>query len=146
MSAPLPGSAARISRTAEPRAMLRRFLALDSLVTTGNGLAYLAFSAPLGRLLGVGQGLLLGLGVLLVLYGAAVGLLASRRRPPAFAVRCVIETNYAWAAVSLASLFLWFSPTAAGAGWIPAQAFVVAAFAVLQQLSLRAAQAGSGVQ
>lgn len=93
MSATLLGS---IARTAEPQAVLRRFLALDSVVTTGNGLAYVAFSAPLGRLLGVGQGLLLGLGILLVAYGAAVGLLASRRRPQALPVKLVIETNYAW--------------------------------------------------
>ncbi|MFE3554502.1 hypothetical protein ACFXKW_06480 [Streptomyces sp. NPDC059193] len=134
MSATLIGS---IARTAEPQSMLRRFLALDSLVTTANGLAYAAFSAPLGRLLGVGQGLLLGLGILLVAYGAAVGLLASRRRPPAFPVKLVIETNYAWAALSLVSLAVWFSPTAAGAVWIPAQALVVAGFALLQQLALR---------
>ncbi|MFD4244406.1 hypothetical protein ACFWP3_22850 [Streptomyces sp. NPDC058525] len=134
MSATLIGS---IARTAEPQSMLRRFLALDSLVTTANGLAYAAFSAPLGRLLGVGQGLLLGLGILLVAYGAAVGLLASRRRPPALPVKLVIETNYAWAALSLVSLAVWFSPTAAGAVWIPAQALVVAGFALLQQLALR---------
>lgn len=46
MSAPLLSGAARIARTPEPRAMLRRFLALDSLVTTANGLAYAAFAAP----------------------------------------------------------------------------------------------------
>ncbi|OEJ34466.1 hypothetical protein [Streptomyces subrutilus] len=136
MSATLIGS---IARTAEPQAALRRFLALDSLVTTGNGLAYVAFSAPLGRLLGVGEGLLLGLGILLVAYGAAVGLLASRRRPPALPVKLVIETNYAWAALSLVSLAVWFSPTAAGAVWIPAQGLVVAGFALLQQLALRSA-------
>ncbi|MGR4881000.1 hypothetical protein ACIPUC_16570 [Streptomyces sp. LARHCF249] len=136
MSATLLGS---IARTAEPQAMLRRFLALDSVVTTGNGLAYVAFSAPLGRLLGVGQGLLLELGILLVAYGAAVGWLASRRQPPALPVKLVIETNYAWAALSLAALALWFSPTAAGAVWIPAQALTVAGFALLQQLALRSA-------
>ncbi|MGP3689372.1 hypothetical protein ACTVZO_32525 [Streptomyces sp. IBSNAI002] len=136
MSATLIGS---IARTAEPQAVLRRFLALDSVVTTGNGLAYAAFSAPLGRLLGVGQQVLLGLGILLVAYGAAVGLLASRRRPPALPVKLVIETNCAWAALSLLSLAVWFSPTAAGAVWIPAQALVVAGFALLQQLALRSA-------
>ncbi|MEU9252195.1 hypothetical protein AB0D66_10185 [Streptomyces sp. NPDC048270] len=136
MSATLIGG---IARTARPQAALRRFLALDSVVTTGNGLAYAAFSAPLGRLLGVGQGLLLGLGILLVAYGAAVGLLASRGRPPVLPVKLVIETNYAWAALSLASLALWFSPTAAGAVWIPVQGLVVAGFALLQQLALRSA-------
>ncbi|MCX5611197.1 MULTISPECIES: hypothetical protein [unclassified Streptomyces] len=134
MSATLLGS---IARTAEPQAVLRRFLALDSVVTTGNGLAYVAFSAPLGRLLGVGQGLLLGLGILLVAYGAAVGLLASRRRPQALPVKLVIETNYAWAALSLIALAVWFSPTAAGTVWIPVQGLTVAGFALLQQLALR---------
>uniref|UniRef100_A0AAU2JY96 Integral membrane protein n=1 Tax=Streptomyces sp. NBC_00049 TaxID=2903617 RepID=A0AAU2JY96_9ACTN len=126
-----------IVRTADPLIALRRFLALDSVVTTGNGLAYVAFSAPLGRLLGVGQGLLLELGVLLAVYGAAVGWLASRRRPPVLPVKLVVEVNYAWAALSLVSLAVWFTPTTAGLLWIPVQAAVVAGFAVAQQLALR---------
>ncbi|KOG56097.1 MULTISPECIES: hypothetical protein [Streptomyces] len=124
-----------------PQTALRRFLALDSAVTTANGLAYVAFSAPLGRLLGVGQGLLLELGLLLVAYGAAVGWLASRRQPPTLPVKLVIETNYAWAALSLVSLALWFEPTTAGLLWIPVQAATVAGFAVLQQLALRSRSA-----
>lgn len=132
-----------VARTTVPEAALRRVLALDAVVTAGNGLAYTAFSAPLGRLLGVGQELLLVLGAALVLYGAGVGWLSSRRQPPALPVKCVVEANYAWAALSLIALFVWFAPTTAGAVWIPAQALVVAAFAVLQQLALRA---GSGRQ
>ncbi|MET9851662.1 hypothetical protein ABZY57_01695 [Streptomyces sp. NPDC006450] len=132
-----------VARTAVPREALRRVLALDAVVSAGNGLAYAAFSAPLGRLLGIGQGLLLGLGVFMLLYGAGVGLLASRRQPPVFPVRLVVEGNYAWAAFSLVALVLWFTPTTAGAVWITAQALVVASFAVLQQLALRA---GSGRQ
>ncbi|MCY0940336.1 MULTISPECIES: hypothetical protein [Streptomyces] len=127
-----------IARTPEPQVALRRFLALDAVVTTANGLAYLAFPAALGRLLGVGEGLLLGLGVLLAAYGAGVGWLASRRQPPGLAVRLVVEVNYAWAALSLVSLLVWLSPTTAGLVWIPAQAATVAAFAVLQQLAVRA--------
>ncbi|MGW6707076.1 hypothetical protein ACWGDE_19595 [Streptomyces sp. NPDC054956] len=129
---------AAVARTTVPQTALRRVLALDAVVTGANGLAYAAFSAPLGRLLGVGQGLLLELGVLLALYGAGVGLLASRRRPQAFPVKLVIETNYVWAALSLVALVVWFTPTAAGAVWIPAQALTVAGFALLQQLALRA--------
>ncbi|MFJ9940331.1 hypothetical protein [Streptomyces erythrochromogenes] len=128
---------AGFARTSVPQLALRRFLALDAVVTTGNGLAYVAFSAPLGRLLGVGQELLLALGVVLVLYGAAVGWLASRSQPPALAVKAVVETNYAWAALSLVAFVVWFSPTVAGTVWIPAQALTVAGFAVLQQLALR---------
>ncbi|MEU3727248.1 hypothetical protein [Streptomyces sp. NPDC031705] len=133
-----------IARTTDPQTALRRFLALDAVVTTGNGLAYAAFSAPLGRLLGVGQTTLLALGLFLTAFGAGVGLLASRRRPPVFPVRFVVEANYVWAALSLVSLAAWFQPTAAGAVWIPAQALTVASFALSQQLALRAA--GSGAQ
>ncbi|MFZ3473885.1 hypothetical protein ACODT3_06755 [Streptomyces sp. 4.24] len=132
-----------VARTTVPRVALRRVLALDAVVSTANGLAYAAFSAPLGRLLGVGQGLLLGLGVFMLLYGAGVGLLASRPQPPVFPVRIVIEGNCAWAALSLVALVVWFTPTTAGAVWIVAQALIVASFALLQQLALRA---GSGRQ
>ncbi|QES47368.1 hypothetical protein DEJ50_05560 [Streptomyces venezuelae] len=134
MSATLLGS---IARTTEPETALRRFLGLDAVVTGANGLAYLAFSGPLGRLLGVGEGLLFGLGVLLAVYGAGVGWLASQRRPAAGWVRAVVEVNYAWAALSLVALVVWFEPTAAGIVWIPAQAVTVAGFAALQQLALR---------
>ncbi|MEU6863305.1 hypothetical protein ABZ924_08540 [Streptomyces sp. NPDC046876] len=135
MSATLIGS---VARTTAPHSALRRFLALDAVVTGGNGLAYAAFSGPLGRLLGIGEGTLLELGIFLALYGAGVGWLAARRRPPVLPVKLVIEVNYAWVAASLLSLLLWDAPTAAGLAWIPVQAAVVAAFAALQQLALRA--------
>ncbi|MER5732586.1 hypothetical protein ABT084_30380 [Streptomyces sp. NPDC002138] len=115
-----------------PQAPLRRLLALDAVVTGGNGLAYALFAGPLGRLLGVERTPLLVLGVLLAGYGAAVGLLASRARPAPGLVMAVIEINCAWVALSLLSLLLWFEPTTAGLVWIPAQAVVVAGFAVLQ--------------
>ncbi|MFD8795367.1 hypothetical protein [Streptomyces vinaceus] len=141
MSATLLGS---IARTTVPQTALRRFLALDCVVTAGNGLAYAAFGAPLGRLLGVGQGALIEIGLFLTLYGAGVGWLASRRRPPVPAVKFVIEANWAWAALSIVSLFLWDAPTTAGLVWIPAQALVVAGFAYVQRLALR--QSASGPQ
>ncbi|MFE2144450.1 hypothetical protein ACFXA3_22410 [Streptomyces sp. NPDC059456] len=140
MSATLLGS---IARTTVPQTALRRFLALDAVVTAGNGLAYALFSAPLGRLLGAGHTTLLELGLFLTLYGAGVGLLAARREPPVTAVRCVIGANCAWTALSLVSLFLWDAPTTAALVWIPAQALTVAAFALCQRLALRSA---SGAQ
>ena len=126
-----------LARTSDPHAALRRFLALDAVVTGVNGLAYLAVSGPLGRLLGVERDLLLALGAVLAVYGAAVGLLAARARPAAPLVRAVIETNLAWTALSLLALPLWLSPTAAGAVWTVLQALTVAGFAVLQHLALR---------
>ncbi|MEU9793129.1 hypothetical protein AB0E27_21300 [Streptomyces sparsogenes] len=129
---------AALARTSQPQTMLRRFLALDAVVTTGNGLAYLAASGPLGRFLGMGQGLLLGLGAFLTLFGAGVGILATRKSPPVLPVRAVIESNVAWAVVSLIALATWLAPTTAGAVWIPLQAVTVGGFAALQYAALRA--------
>ncbi|OEJ41803.1 hypothetical protein AR457_06605 [Streptomyces agglomeratus] len=129
---------ANLSRTTDPRTMLRRFLALDAVVTTTNGLVYAAGSGPVGRLLGVGSGLLLGLGLFLVAFGAGVGYLATRPEPAALPVKAVIEANLAWAVAGLAALVFWFSPTTAGTFWIPVQAATVAGFAGLQHLALRA--------
>ncbi|MGW7497400.1 hypothetical protein ACWGKA_24290 [Streptomyces luteogriseus] len=131
---------AALARTCEPQSMLRRFLALDAVVTGGNALAYLAFSGPLGRFLGADATLLLALGTFLALYAAGVGLLAARRRPPALGVRAVVEANLAWAAVSLVALALWLTPSTPGAVWTVLQALVVAGFAVLQHMALKARQ------
>lgn len=126
-----------LARTTEPLTMLRRFLALDAVVTGVNGLAYVAASGPLGRLLGVDPALLLGLGVFLVLFAAAVGRLASRREPSGFLTRVVIEANLAWAVASVAALALWLTPTTAGAVWGLMQAATVGGFAALQFGALR---------
>ncbi|UYQ65513.1 hypothetical protein [Streptomyces peucetius] len=128
-----------ISRTTEPRTMLRRFLAADAVVTGANGVAYAAASGPLGRLLGVDSTLLAGLGVFLVAYGLGVGLLTARPRPPRAGVTLVVDANILWSLLSVAALVLWLDPTAAGAVWTVLQALAVAGFAVLQWSALRAA-------
>ncbi|KOG21916.1 hypothetical protein [Streptomyces viridochromogenes] len=136
-------SLAALTRTSDPHAVLRRLLALDAVVTGANGLAYLAASGPLGRLLGVDRGLLLALGAFLAVYAAAVGLLASRARPGAFPVRAVIEANLAWSVLSCVALAMWLAPTGAGAVWTVLQALTVAAFAALQHLALKGRQGSS---
>ncbi|MDX2826043.1 hypothetical protein PV416_34520 [Streptomyces ipomoeae] len=132
---------AALARTADPRTMLRRFLAVDAVVTGVNGLAYLFASGPLGRFLGVDSGLLLGLGVFLTVYAAAVGLLASRERPPALPAQAVIEANLAWSILSLVALALWLTPSTAGAVWTVLQAITVAGFAGAQFIAVRASRA-----
>lgn len=127
---------AALARTSDPHTALRRFLALDAAVTGANGLVYLALSGPAGRFLGVGPGLLLGLGALLLAYGALVGVLAARDRPPALAVRAVVEANLLWAGLSCAALGPWLSPSTAGAVWTVLQAITVAGFALLQYAAL----------
>ncbi|MEU9911180.1 hypothetical protein [Streptomyces sp. NPDC051001] len=124
-------------RTGDPHTALRRFLALDAVVTGANALAYLALSGPLGRLFGTDSTLLLALGAFLAVYAAAVGLLASRARPAALPVRAVVEINLAWSAVSCVALILWLTPSTAGTVWTVVQALTVAGFAVLQYMALR---------
>ncbi|MER7107724.1 hypothetical protein [Streptomyces sp. NPDC000229] len=128
---------AGISRTTEPQTMLRRFLALDAVVTGANGLAYALASAPLGRLLGVDATLLLELGLLLTAFAAGVGYLASRAQPPTTAVKLVVDANVVWAVLSVVALAAWLSPSTAGTVWIPMQAATVAGFAALQWSALR---------
>ncbi|MGW1814942.1 hypothetical protein ACWCQM_15470 [Streptomyces sp. NPDC002125] len=126
-----------VARTAEPLGMLRRFLALDAVVTGVNGLAYVAASGPLGRLLGVDPTLLLWLGVFLLAYAADVGWLASRREPSGFLTRVVIDMNVVWVVASIAALALWLTPTTTGVVWGLMQAGTVGGFAALQFGALR---------
>ncbi|MGA5898504.1 hypothetical protein [Streptomyces venetus] len=134
---------AALARSTTPQSTLRRFLALDAVVTGVNALAYLALPGPLGRFLGVDSALLLALGAFLAAYAAGVALLAARPAPPAPGVRTVVEANLAWAVASLAALALWLTPSTAGAVWTVLQALTVAGFAVLQHTALKARQGSS---
>ncbi|WP_406863970.1 hypothetical protein ABZO31_27470 [Streptomyces sp. HUAS MG47] len=129
---------AGISRTTRPQSALRRFLALDAVVTGGNGLAYLLASDALGELLGLDAGLLFDLGLFLTAYAIGVALLAARPQPPAAGVKAVIDCNILWTVGSLLALAGWLEPTTAGLLWIPMQAATVAGFAGLQWAALRA--------
>ncbi|MER6097655.1 hypothetical protein ABT154_17710 [Streptomyces sp. NPDC001728] len=130
-----------LARTARPQAAVRRFLALDAVVTGANGVAYAAASGPLGEFLGVDSGLLFELGVFLTLFAAGVGWLASRPQPPALLVKLVVDANALWAVLSVVALIAWLEPTTAGLVWTPMQAATVAGFAALQWAALRAVAA-----
>ncbi|MFD3531746.1 hypothetical protein [Streptomyces sp. NPDC058664] len=128
-----------LARTTRPQTAVRRFLALDAVVTGANGIAYAAASGPLGEFLGIDAGLLLELGLFLAVFAAGVGWLATRPQPPALAVKLVVDVNVLWAVLSVVALVAWLEPTTAGLVWTPMQAATVAGFAVLQWTALRAA-------
>ncbi|MEU3602594.1 hypothetical protein ABZ714_28355 [Streptomyces sp. NPDC006798] len=128
---------ATVARTDDRTEILRRFLALDAVVTGVNGLVYVAASGPVGRLLGIDSGLLFGLGAFLVVFAVGVGLTGSRPVPSPAAVKAIVDANAVWALLSVVSVVLWFDATVAGAVWIPAQAMTVGGFAVLQWSALR---------
>lgn len=126
-----------VAANAEAARPLRLWLTLDAVVTAGNGLIYLLLADAAGELLGIGASLLTGLGAFLLVYGAFVGVLAGRTVPPVLGTKLVIEGNLLWSVASVAALFLWLDTTAVGTFWVPAQAVVVAAFALLQISGLR---------
>ncbi|WP_327580755.1 hypothetical protein OHA25_32545 [Nonomuraea sp. NBC_00507] len=130
-----------LSVTTDRLKFLRLALAADAVVTGGNGLVYLAFAGPVAALLGPEAGLLRGIGVFLFVYGAAVGLLATRRAISPAATRAVIALNIIWTLGSVAAVISGaVGFTTIGAIWAIAQALAVAGFAELQIMGLRKAR------
>ena len=115
---------------------LRTALKLDAIVTGANGAAYLVAAGPLEDLLGLSPALLRGIGAFLLLFSAAVWLVAARPQVSSTAALAVIAVNVLWAADSIAFLAAGLSdPTTVGAIWIVMQALVVAGFAGLQAMT-----------
>ncbi|NUP66219.1 MAG: hypothetical protein HOV96_33390 [Nonomuraea sp.] len=124
--------------TADRTKFLRLALAADAVVTGVNGLVYLALAAPASDLLGPGAGLLREIGLFLLVYGAAVGLLAARPAISPAAVKAVIALNVVWTLASVAAVVTGAAGlTTLGAIWAIAQALVVGLFAELQITGLR---------
>lgn len=133
-------SAPAAPSAALPVRRLRQLLALDAVVTGGNGLAYVLIAGPLETLLGVSADLLPPIGAFLIAYCIAVAVVAGRATPPRAATRTIIVANLAWAAASLLVLASGaLSPTLIGGLWIVAQAIVVSGFAAAQSGALRRA-------
>ncbi|MEO3870239.1 hypothetical protein ABGB18_15605 [Nonomuraea sp. B12E4] len=117
---------------------LRLVLATDAVVTAANGLVYLALATPVSELLGPGAGPLRAIGAGLLVYGAAVGLLARRRPIPPSLTWAIIALNILWPLAGLITLVTGaLDLTTAGTLWTIVQALVVAAFAELQFIALR---------
>ncbi|TMR24521.1 hypothetical protein ETD86_04000 [Nonomuraea turkmeniaca] len=130
-----------VSVTTDRLRFLRLALTADAVVTGGNGLVYLAFAGPVSGLLGPDAGLLRGIGVFLLVYGAAVGLLATRRTISPAATKAVIALNIIWTLGSVAAVVTGaLDFTTIGAIWAIAQALTVAGFAELQIMGLRKAR------
>jgi hypothetical protein len=118
--------------------LLRPALRLDAVVTGANGAGYLLGATLLDGPLGLSPGLLRGVGAFLLVYAAAVWLVASRRPVSGAAVEAVIAANLLWAAGSVAVAATGAgSPTALGTAWLVLQAAVVAGFAAVQLVGLR---------
>jgi hypothetical protein len=118
----------------QPRtALLRLALKVDAIITGANGVVYVAAANPLEDVLGVEPALTRSIGAFLVLFAAAVWLVARRPTVPRGGVTAVIEVNVLWVLGSIAfAVAAVSSPTTAGTVWIVLQALVVGGFAALQ--------------
>lgn len=118
--------------------LLRRFLALDAVVTTGNGLIYLAFSTWAASLLGVNATALVAIGAFLTAFGLGVGALALSPRPSTAGTTIVADVNILWAVGSVVvAAFGIMGANTIGTLWTIAQALVVGGFAGLQLYGLK---------
>lgn len=129
----------RLSTLLTPGEPLLLFsLRLDAVVTTGNGVAYLALAPLLERLLGLDSRAGLAIGAFLTAYGFAVAVVG--RKPPVSrtGAAAVAIGNATWVVASLVAVVTGaLGLTVAGAVWGVLQAVTVGAFAALQYRGLR---------
>ncbi|MFI6362945.1 hypothetical protein ACIBG0_09370 [Nocardia sp. NPDC050630] len=121
--------------------LLRTSLRLDSVVTTVNGLAYLALSGPLESLLGLDSKIGIPIGIFLTLYGIGVALVGMSKTINTKAAAVVAAGNAVWVVVSLAALIEGaLELNLVGSIWTVMQAATVGGFAALQYLGIRKAR------
>ncbi|MGV9777382.1 hypothetical protein [Streptosporangium sp. NPDC003464] len=117
----------------DPHRLVRLALRLDAVVTTVNGLAYLALAAPINDLLGLPVSLQYGIGAFLTVYGVAVWLISMPAAVNRAAVLAAVTLNALWSVVSVAELALGgLEVTALGATWVLMQAATVGGVAAQQ--------------
>ncbi|HEV2529374.1 MAG TPA: hypothetical protein VGT61_13090 [Thermomicrobiales bacterium] len=117
---------------------LRRALMADGILTGATGGLMLAGATLLDDLLGLPAGLLAGAGAFLLLFVAAVALVASRPVIARPAIRAIIALNMFWIAESVILLFTpWPGPNGLGSAFIVLQAVVLLGLTEWQLLQLR---------
>jgi hypothetical protein len=119
---------------------LRRVLLLDCVISGVTGLAMLAGSDLIGRLIGAPPAFVQYAGGSLLPFAAFVFYLSQRDLVSRGAIWTVIALNVAWVAGSVLLLFIdAIAPTAFGTAFIVLQAIAVASFAEMQYVGLRKA-------
>ncbi|PZF79578.1 hypothetical protein [Jiangella anatolica] len=121
--------------------LLRWTLEIDGIVTVLNGLAYVAAAGWVGDRLGLPTSLLYPAGAVLIVMGAFVFYVSTRREAPVSWVGAIIAINAVWVVDSvIVAAAGWFDPTTAGTVWILLQAALVAVFVELEWVGLRRAR------
>lgn len=115
-------------------------LAADAAITAVTGLAMFLGADLLASTTGLPEALLRYAGLSLIPFALLVGMLASRDVVSAVAVRAIIIANAVWVVDSLLLLMTgWVQPSLFGYVFVVGQAIVVAAFAEVQYIGLKAA-------
>jgi hypothetical protein len=123
-----------------PSGLLRMALVADAVITGVTGLAMFLGAGLLAALLGLPDGLLRYAGLSLIPFAAFVGVLAAREPVSHTAVRAIIIANALWVVDSLLLLLTgWVQPSMLGYAFVVGQALIVAAFAEVQHVGLKAA-------
>lgn len=130
------------SLLSSPR-FLRNVLWADAASCLVCGALQVAWPGRLAPLLGLPAAVLLGTGAFLLVYGAFVGLLATREPVPRPVVWLLVAGNLGWALGCLALVAAGALPlTGLGQAYVLMQALTVAVLAELQWFGLRRAPAG----
>lgn len=120
---------------------LRRVLLLDAATCLITGSIMLTAGGTVVRLLGIPAQLSTALGVVLLIFGAAVAWVGTRAFLMRSAVWAIVLLNALWAIESvLALVFGWLEPNAVGQVLVIGQAIAVAVIAELQYVGLRRAR------
>ncbi|MET9216877.1 MULTISPECIES: hypothetical protein [unclassified Nocardia] len=135
-TATAPSRLSTLLTPGEPLLLLS--LRLDAVVTTVNGVAYLALAPLLERLLGLDTRAGLAIGAFLTAYGLAVAVVGRRSPVVRYAAAAVAIGNATWVVASLVAVVTGvLGLTVAGSVWGVLQAVTVGAFAALQYRGLR---------
>jgi hypothetical protein len=120
---------------------LRRVLLLDASTCLITGMVMLTASGTVERLLAIPAPASRVLAVVLLVFGAAVAWVGTRRDLMRSAVWAIVTLNVLWAVESLLALaFGWLDPNALGRAFILVQGVAVAVIAELQFIGLRRAR------
>ncbi|MEU4392081.1 hypothetical protein [Kribbella sp. NPDC023855] len=127
--------AARTTTTVRSR-FLSQVLRFDAIASGGLGVLLLGASGVLDGVLGLPRGLSLSAGAFLLVWTAALLLIARRPELNRTAVSEVVIINLAWVVASIAAVFT-VDLTGLGVAFVLVQAGAVALFAELQLTALR---------
>lgn len=131
-------SPADVRSATDSDGLLRLALRLDAVASGALGLLAVAAAPALDDLLGIEPSVLRPIGIFLVLFAAAVAVIASRPRIGPAAAWTVIGVNALWVIDSVAVVATgWLDLTGLGIAFVLVQAAAVAFFADLQFMGLR---------